>query len=429
LRRWLTEWLEQRGDDYKARQPRWPASGNASGLSPDGCWLPPTVLATRVVPLLAAHVPHRASCMANTDCRVGNAYRQATMQCACCEYAYHPECVPETLPQPDDQHRWVCDACAHDWAQRLVERGATAHVLAAMSAAMPHSQARVRGTAVPRGGHAPHPPATLGSTATYACLLANTFGEAAAPAPGARQAVDGEVAGGARSAAVANTGRMLEVGARMAPYLRAVANNTTRRVVTMLRLGCNLLPGAFGHTAAVRAETSTCRICGVTLDPWHLLVECRVYDAERRRAIALADSAAAADQLRAVQRRLVCMVPPLDTICLDTEHGRWQFFCLCLGGRWDVNPMPATALVGNGPDARRYRNEEATWQRHFNTLEPNRQGRGPRFSGDKLRSALGTAVYPALMRFAEFAYRDACAAHGIELNVAALPGVHTRSHW
>jgi hypothetical protein len=80
--------------------------------------------------------------------------------------------------------------------------------------------------------------------------------------------------------------------------------------------------------------------------------------------------------------------------------------------------------VGNGPDARRYRNEEATWQRHFNTLEPNRQGRGPRFSGDKLRSALGTAVYPALMRFAEFAYRDACAAHGIELDVAALPGVH-----
>jgi hypothetical protein len=55
------------------------------------------------------------------------------------------------------------------------------------------------------------PAGHLGSTATYACLLANTFGEAAAPSPGARQAVGGEVAGGARSAAAANTGRMLEV--------------------------------------------------------------------------------------------------------------------------------------------------------------------------------------------------------------------------
>jgi hypothetical protein len=33
-------------------------------------------------------------------------------------------------------------------------------------------------------------------------------------------------------------------------------------------------------------------------------------------------------------------------------------------------------------------------------------------------------VYPALLRFAEFAYRDACAAHGIELDAAALPGIH-----
>lgn len=212
----------------------------------------------------------------------------------------------------------------------------------------------------------------------------------------------------------------------MAPYLRAIANNTTRRTVTMLRLGCNLLPGTFGHSAAPRAAASTCRICGVTLDAWHILVECRVYDVERRSATAVAAGAAAADRLRAAQRGGMCMVPPLDTICLDTEHGRWQFFCLCLGGRWDVNPMPEAAVTGDGADAQRYRNEESAWQRHFNALEPNRQGRGPRFSGDKLTSALGTAVYPALTRFAEFAYRDACAAHGIDLDATTQGGSGAR---
>jgi hypothetical protein len=89
--------------------------------------------------------------------------------------------------------------------------------------------------------------------------------------------------------------------------------------------------------------------------------------------------------------------------------------------------MPAMALVGNSPDARRYRNDEGTWQRHFNILESNRQGRGLRFSGVKLRSALDTTVYPVLMRFAKYAYRDACALHGIELDAAALPGVHRES--
>jgi hypothetical protein len=130
----------------------------------------------------------------------------------------------------------------------------------------------------------------------------------------------------------------------------------------MLRLGCNLLLGALGHTVAARAETSTCCICRVTLYSRHPLVECRVYYAARRSAIA----------------------------------------------QWDVNPMPATALAGNGPDARRYRDEEAIAgdvAAPFQHTRAQPTGARAAVSGDNLRSAVGTAVYPALMHFAEFAYR------------------------
>jgi hypothetical protein len=51
-----------------------------------------------------------------------------------------------------------------------------------------------------------------------------------------------------------------------------------------------------------------------------------------------------------------------------------------------------------------------------NSLAP--AGRG--LFGDKVKSALGTVVYTALMRFAVYAYRGGFAAHGIELDAAAL---------
>jgi hypothetical protein len=118
-----------------------------------------------------------------------------------------------------------------------------------------------------------------------------------------------------------------------------------------------------------------------------------------------------------------CKVPPISTIDLGTEYGRWQFVCLCLGGRWHYQPAPVAAVQGGSPDAVRYKEIEKQWQQHFALTEPVRAGnqRGPRFAGRRVRSALTLVVYPVLMQFAEFAYRDACARSGIPLQPSGLP--------
>jgi hypothetical protein len=73
--------------------------------------------------------------------------------------------------------------------------------------------------------------------------------------------------------------------------------------------------------------------------------------------------------------------------------------------------------------------------RHCDTLLAGAARRhGQRQSGDKMKSAPGTAGSPVLMHFAEYAYRDTCAAHGIELAatataVRALGGHGGQDRW
>jgi hypothetical protein len=95
-----------------------------------------------------------------------------------------------------------------------------------LSAVLPNSVATALGAAVPREGYAPYQPAMLGSTATCTCLLATMFEKEAEPAPAACVA-----------AAVAELDGPMQEGVCLTPYLRPPACNTTRRMVTILRLG------------------------------------------------------------------------------------------------------------------------------------------------------------------------------------------------
>jgi hypothetical protein len=105
----------------------------------------------------------------------------------------------------------------------------------------------------------------------------------------------------------------------------------------------------------------------------------------------------------------MCLVLPLGTICLDTEPG-WlstagsAVLLPVLEGAWGVNPLRAVELTGNGPDLRRYRDKESSWQRHwhFNEVEqPDRAGIAD-FRRQGEVSAVDGGV-PTLKRFAEYA--------------------------
>jgi hypothetical protein len=137
------------------------------------------------------------------------------------------------------------------------------------------------------------------------------------------------------------------------------------------------------------------------LDAWHVIIECSRYKLDRDQA--LAGARATAGRQHETQRRAGGIgpdtLPPVAGIRLDTDHGRWQFFCLCLGGRWDADPAHPDVSAGDGDSAARHTRLESRWQRAFSALKGGRSARS--------RSLLATATYPVLMKYAAGVYEAA----------------------